>query len=271
MSSIDFENILKNGLPKEVRAKLKYYVYVYIDPRDDKPFYVGKGVGERVLDHIEVSGDSDKGRKLDELRATGIVPRLAVVRHGMTESEAFAVEAVLIEHIGLLNLVNKVAGKGTSEFGFMTLPQICSRYAADPVTDFIEPTILFRLSATFRYSMAGENASEQERLALFEATCGTWKLGDTRNQMKYAMSVYDNVIQEIYEIKCWNPGGTREYRTLLRDGDHSSLWEFDGHRCLDEKIRAAYLGKNVKHYFPRGFAGGFRYCFPGESVKEIAA
>ena len=39
--------------PKEVIDKLKYYVYLYSDPRDDKIFYVGKGKNNRVFQHLK--------------------------------------------------------------------------------------------------------------------------------------------------------------------------------------------------------------------------
>ncbi|CAA9560026.1 MAG: hypothetical protein AVDCRST_MAG86-708 [uncultured Truepera sp.] len=33
----------------KVAERLKYYVYLYIDPRYNRIFYVGKGKGSRVL------------------------------------------------------------------------------------------------------------------------------------------------------------------------------------------------------------------------------
>ena len=35
----------------KTQKALGYYVYMLIDPRDDRPFYVGKGVGNRIFDH----------------------------------------------------------------------------------------------------------------------------------------------------------------------------------------------------------------------------
>ena len=32
---------------------LGFYVYMLIDPRNNKPFYVGKGKGNRVFQHVE--------------------------------------------------------------------------------------------------------------------------------------------------------------------------------------------------------------------------
>lgn len=31
---------------------LGFYVYAYIDPRDNTVFYIGKGVGTRATDHL---------------------------------------------------------------------------------------------------------------------------------------------------------------------------------------------------------------------------
>ena len=36
-----------------VQAKIKFYVYRLIDPRDSSTFYVGKGYGNRVFDHMK--------------------------------------------------------------------------------------------------------------------------------------------------------------------------------------------------------------------------
>ena len=38
--------------------KLGSYVHVYIDPRDQKPFYIGKGVGNRAFSRLMEEGES---------------------------------------------------------------------------------------------------------------------------------------------------------------------------------------------------------------------
>ena len=35
--------------------ELNYYVYVLVDPRNSKIFYVGKGIGNRVFAHVTCS------------------------------------------------------------------------------------------------------------------------------------------------------------------------------------------------------------------------
>ncbi len=37
----------------KVADQLKYYVYLYIDPRDSKTFYIGKGTGNRAFTHLK--------------------------------------------------------------------------------------------------------------------------------------------------------------------------------------------------------------------------
>ena len=39
--------------PPEVIKELNYYVYRLIDPRNGETFYVGKGKGNRVFEHLK--------------------------------------------------------------------------------------------------------------------------------------------------------------------------------------------------------------------------
>ena len=41
-----------DSFPPEVARRLKTYVYRLIDPRNGETFYVGKGQGNRVFNHI---------------------------------------------------------------------------------------------------------------------------------------------------------------------------------------------------------------------------
>ena len=44
----------------DMHHKLGHYVYRLIDPRDGSTFYVGRGQGNRVFEHIK----EENGRKL---------------------------------------------------------------------------------------------------------------------------------------------------------------------------------------------------------------
>ena len=43
-----------------------YYVYVYSDPDTKKPFYIGKGKGNRCFAHLYDSKESDKVSKIQK-------------------------------------------------------------------------------------------------------------------------------------------------------------------------------------------------------------
>lgn len=97
--------------------KLKqHYVYVLIDPSTDKVFYVGKGQGERALDHLKDSLKTEiNSKKLERIRAIEESGKLKVMVIGRfaTKHEAFAVEATLIHWMyGYENLTNVARGHG---------------------------------------------------------------------------------------------------------------------------------------------------------------
>ena len=52
------------AFPREVEKKLGWYVYQLIDPRDGTTFYIGKGQGNRVFDHVH-EANKLKGNKQD--------------------------------------------------------------------------------------------------------------------------------------------------------------------------------------------------------------
>ena len=52
-----------------VVEKLDYYVYFLQDPRDSNVFYIGKGFGNRVFNHIDCAVETDgETDKLDIIR-----------------------------------------------------------------------------------------------------------------------------------------------------------------------------------------------------------
>jgi len=107
-----------------------------------------------------------------------------------------------------------------------------------------EPVVLIRISQLFNSSMTEEE--------LYEATRGVWKMGDRRENAKYAFSVADGTIHEVYKIESWLPAGTLKYNTRPRhDIEIAGRWEFSGKKA-DNDLQSKYIGKSIKHYFPRG-------------------
>lgn len=83
-----------------------YYVYLLIDPRNNSPFYVGKGKGKRAQYHIY---QNQKGKNTEnpfkdnvirQILREGLVPLIEYVFHHSDESIAYSFETDLIKKYG---------------------------------------------------------------------------------------------------------------------------------------------------------------------------
>ncbi len=94
--------------------KVGFYVYLLIDPRNTEIFYVGKGIGGRVLKHEErtrrgVLMNKEKTKRLQEIFVTGkdVIRRIIAVSED--EEVALAIEDHIIHALaycgGLTNII----------------------------------------------------------------------------------------------------------------------------------------------------------------------
>ncbi len=234
MSSID--------IPPEVAAKLGYYVYLYIDPRSERPFYVGKGVGNRVLAHFSDEADSAKTQVLRELRELKMQPRLEILTHGLRDEEtAFRIEAAVIDLLGIAQLTNAVRGWKSIEFGRMSLQELLGYYGAKPVS-VTHPALLIRVNKEYRHNMS--------ELELYEATRGAWKVGIRREGAQYAMAIFEGVVKEVYVIDSWHAANTTPYQTRTNH-NVEGRWEFLG-EVAPPDIRDLYVDMSVRDQFKKG-------------------
>lgn len=93
----------------------EYYVYVYIDPRNFEEFYYGKGKGNRKDAHLSDKSDSEKTRRIKEIKAVGLEPIIRVIVRDLTQKEAFLIEKTLIWKLGR-TLTNKSTGHFADKF-----------------------------------------------------------------------------------------------------------------------------------------------------------
>jgi len=225
----------------EVAEKLCYYVYAYVDPRNSEIFCVGKGCGARVLSHLDEIGQSEKIRRIAELKSVNLQPQIDILAHGIkTEETALRIEAAVID--ALRPPTNIVRGFQTLEFGRVPLAELEFLYAAKPIT-IDEPVLLIRINQLYRPGMDSES--------LYEATRGVWTCGTRRENAHFAFAVYQGVVREVYEIEKWYKAGTLEYRTRSRDDvDVPNRCEFSGK--VSEKLSAKYKGGSVGRFFSKG-------------------
>jgi len=229
--------------------KLGYYVYALINPNDNRPFYIGKGIGNRVFNHQNCAIKDDYSNlKLDTIREiieSGKKVEHIIIRHGLTEKEAFEVEASLIDFgnkfgFGFSNIV---LGHHSNEKGLMTADEIVRIHNAQPLTELTDPVIIININKKY----ARGNSSQE----IYESTKQAWVIGENQRRMtKYALSEFTGIVIEVFEIKEW-------YEIPMPD-NKKSRWGFNG-QIASPEIREKYLNKSLAHTKKKGAANPIKY------------
>lgn len=243
-----------DSFPKEVQAKLQFYVYRLIDPRNGQTFYVGKGQGNRLFAHAKAklppNGDEQDdaaSAKLDRIRSI-IADDFEVIhvvhRHGLTEDEAYHVEGALID--ALPGLSNAQDGHYNAELGAMHASLIVQRYSAPKMV--IGHRIVF-------FTVGREVVAER---GLYEGCRGVWKMRINRAQAaELAIPILNGIAKEVYRPETWLPATKANFPIQVAE-DMPGRLGFVG--AIAEDLRLRYVG----HRLPEEIAGGrnpVRYSF----------
>ena len=237
----------KYNLSQSTIEKLGYYVYLLIDPRDNKVFYVGKGKGNRINQHLlgaldDKTNETEKIKKIREIQNAGLEVKHSVLRHELTEKEAFEVESAVIDVLGKDKLTNLVKGHNSEDKGLMKLEDIKIKYEAEDAI-IEEPAILININNLYQRDM-----TENE---IYEATRKSWRINiDRILNIKISCSVYRGIIREVFLIEKWLPSPEVEGRYM-----------FQG-KVAPKDARDKYLNKSVSKYWKQGSQNPIKYVAP---------
>ena len=215
--------------------KLGYYVYLLKDDKG-KPFYVGKGVGNRINQHFKKMMDSEasKSEKVKTIVKLGSKVKKIILRHGLLEDEAFAVENVMIDFIGIDNLTNIVKGHSNGK-GIADLEELKIKYEPEDAV-FKESALLININKLYRRGMSQRD--------IYEAVRKYWKINLNRaRSIKLVCAVSQGII---YQNK-WLVSGRGDLRRY-----------FVG-RVADEVDVNRYLNKSVNKYWQQGSQYPIKY------------
>ena len=226
--------------------ELKSYVYKLIDPRDGKVFYVGKGKGNRVFSHMNLTNEFveniDTDNKTDRIRAIlneGLEVIAIIHRHGMDETTAYEVEAALIDEYD--NLTNIQSGHGSNDYGPMNVNQIEQVYCAETLKeeDFDENDKILLIKIKEAYIKNNNND-------IYKTVHYAWAIGENRKKVKHVAAVVNGIIKKMYLVDEW-------YYVEERN-----RWAFNGREVELSK----YINKRIPASFRRkGNASPFIYTF----------
>lgn len=224
-----------------VCERIGYYVYILKDPRNESIFYVGKGKGNRLFQHVQCAleneTENDKYNLIREIHKEGKEVEHFILRHGLEEKLALEIESTIIDLLGIENLTNSVKGHDTWERGLKTVDEVFQHYDAKAVT-FDEPCIIININRLYTRGISAKK--------LYDSTRASWIVGAKRDRANYAIASYRGLVREVYEIEKWQPNGDR--------------WEFIG-KVADDKIRDKYLNQSLENYIKKGGQNPIRYTF----------
>ena len=233
-----------------VADKLSYYVYRLIDPRNGETFYVGKGLKNRVFAHVrgELDADDDslseKIQRIRQIRLSGFAVAHVIHRHGLTEDQAFEVEAALID--AYPQTTNQVGGRASDERGLMHAKQIIERYEA-PEAVFDHKVVLITI-----------NRSAEERQSIYSAVHYAWKIDPKKAATaEFVLAVRQGLIVGVFVAEKWLEATTQNFPGTA--ADRPGRWGFIG-REAPATIASLYLRKRLPDTMrKKGAANPVRY------------
>ena len=232
-----------DSFSNETINEIGYYVYRLVDPRNGQTFYVGKGKGNRVFQHVnrvpmdldeeEKQSNDDDPRKykiIREIQEAGLEVIHLIQRWGLTEQEAFQVESALIDaYQGLSNIQ-----KGHHhENGVCNVTELEDRFKK-PVYE--EPEDFHYMIIKVKHWRLEELESESDDLlnVRYEATRGNWKIKPKSTaDYPFAFSVTDGVVREVFEIESWEQVPSGRYKFTGKTAPKAILDRFVGKRIPD--------------------------------------
>jgi hypothetical protein len=233
----------KVKIPIDTRKVLGFYVYALRDPRNHEVFYIGKGKGERILQHIAEAKKDQKSEKaklkrIKEIESQGLEVEHLFLRTGMeTATEALAIEQAVIDAFlanratstGASKLTNLVAGHEHDERGLASLDTVLAKHGKSKTPAIKRPVLVLKLNRRWQPDMNSDS--------LLAVSRGVWGVGkDIREKAEVALVISFGIIRGVYEIdrSGWMPA----------TGKDKGKWIFAGKTTTDSKL-AALVGTDM--------------------------
>ena len=204
---------MRDNFTEEVSKKLGHYVYRLIDPRNGKTFYIGRGQGNRVFEHIREAinrtadgYDNTLPLKIDVIKrigAAGLQPIHVIHRHGMSKETSIEVEAALID--ATPGLTNLLTGYGSNERGPAHVDQLAEQYEATEI----------EFDSRHKILVIKVKPETVEERGVYEAVRWAWQIDRKRaEKADYVLAVVDGICRGVFVVDAWQaservPGETR--------------------------------------------------------------
>lgn len=238
--------------PEEVIEQMGYYVYRLIDPRNGETFYVGRGQGNRVFQHIKetqyIRNESyltDKLQTINDIQKSGLKVIHVIHRHGLTEAQVGVVEAALID--AYPNATNIQGGFLSNDFGPMNVKEIITKYKAE-TAEILHNVLMISIRSDSHHN-------------LYDQTRFAWRLSKTKiKKIEYVLPVIKGIIRGVYIADEWKEATIDNFPKF--ELDVPERMAFSGKEASDD-IKELYIGKKLpdKYRHQKGASNPIRYSF----------
>jgi len=247
-----------SGFSPWVSSRLGSYVYLLVDPRTGRPFYVGRGRNDRCFRHVRAArhpgapGGSGTDRfpaldRIREIESSDRAVRIDILRHGLTPDEARLVEAAAHEALGL---------PGEPPLG----PQ--RRSAAEVGELLAKRAKIKRRHQLVLLRVGGTGADASDRQVRRGWRIGhRWTDPESPRSPRWAAIVAGDLVVAVYRIERWEPvasGPAEGGEATARPPDRFS---FVG--SPDPDLEGRYVGKRVTAYLAAGSRNPVTYVWCG--------
>jgi len=238
------------SFPPGVAAKLGTYVYLLVDARTGRPFFVGRGRGDRCHRHVEAAraaaGDgapSSKYPLLDRIREAesgGRPVRIEILRRGLTPDEADLVEATVADALGLGYQTRLGSQRSPSHVVGAALAKRAKIKQDHGV-------VLLRVGP---HGSATDYASARHGWRIGKR----WVDAASGRSPTWAAVVAGDLVDTVYRIDAWVPSPAAA-------GDATDRFSFVG--TPDPELDARYAGRSVRAYLGTGTPSAVTYVWCG--------
>lgn len=179
-----------------------YYVYGLIDPRSKRIFYIGKGTKNRVFEHEKESlgsPDSEKLKIIADIKNAGLEVEKIIINSNLTEEEAFAAEASLINAFNYVSnerLTNIVAGHHSAKALSVDEYERINGAVELEEKDIRHKILVIKINRLYQRDM--------DKKELYDAVRGAWRVSKEKvKTIEYVFGVYDSLIVAVYKPSEW--------------------------------------------------------------------
>ena len=167
-------------------------------------FYIGKGTKNRVFEHEKESLGSPDSEKLKlktiaDIKNAGFEVEKIIINSNLTEEEAFAAEASLINafnYVGDAGITNIVAGHHSAEALSVDEYERINGAAPLEEKDIRHKILVIKINRLYQRGM--------DEKVLYDAVRGVWRASKEKvKTIEYVFGVYNSLIVAVYKPSEW--------------------------------------------------------------------